>query len=189
MFDGRYVYLVPNSAATVARFDTQSTLDAGWSTYDLTPLGAASMWGGAFDGRYVYFVPSPGGTAARYNPAGALNAAASWATFDMATSIDSRAKGFRSAAFDGRYVYFVPYVSTVVVRYDTLAPSFSQLGAWSSFDMAPVDLPITGFEGAVFDGRYVYFVPNDNGVVARFDALPPPATPLPPDGAAHGSFF
>jgi hypothetical protein len=43
----------------------------------------------------------------------------------------------------------------------------------------------------VFDGDYLYLVPNNNGavdgIVARFDARKPPLLPALPD--FHGSFF
>jgi hypothetical protein len=37
----------------------------------------------------------------------------------------------------------------------------------------------TGFDGAAFDGRYLYFAPGYGGVTARFDAKWPPAIPKP----------
>lgn len=40
---------------------------------------------------------------------------------------------------------------------------------WSTFDLSGVDGGGEECEGAVFDGRYVYFVPTYSGVVERFD--------------------
>jgi hypothetical protein len=95
-----------------------------------------------------------------------------WSTFDM-TTVKARARGFAGAAFDGRYVYFVPDASDgLVARYDTQA-TFTTDGSWSTFDMTTVNMGAKGFRGAAFDGRYVYFVPCLNpsfdGLVARYD--------------------
>ncbi len=95
-----------------------------------------------------------------------------WATFDV-TTVNSSAQGFAGGAFDGRYVYLVPWESGLVARLDTTG-TFADGSAWTTFDIASVNPSATGFFGAAFDGRYIYLVPNNNGVVARFDALSSP---------------
>jgi hypothetical protein len=45
----------------------------------------------------------------------------------------------------------------------------------------------TAYYGAVFDGRFAYFVPASNGTVARFDAKTPASLPHLP--AWSGSFL
>ena len=110
------------------------------------------------------------------------------------------ARGFAGGAFDGRYVYLVPEGNTgtpastgqfmsdgFIVRYDTSQP-FGNAGSWSTFDVkAAFGTTVAGFFGAVFDGRYLYLVPEGNTTVARFDARTPAAMPALP--AFHGSFF
>jgi hypothetical protein len=200
VFDGRYLYLVPNyngsTDGLVGRYDTMATFTSGssWTTFDMTTVNAQAkgFQGAAFDGRYVYFVPSYNGSidglVARYDTMAAFTAGGSWATFDM-TTVNAGAKGFLGAAFDGRYVYFVPYSTGpfdgLVARYDTMA-AFTTGTSWTTFDMTTVNAGAKGFAGAAFDGRFLYFVPADQGIVARFDAKTPPA--LPP-GYAHGSFL
>jgi hypothetical protein len=68
--------------------------------------------------------------------------------------------------FDGRFVYLVPFVSSHLVRYDTLA-AFADAASWSSFDTMNL------------------YVASQYGVVLRFDAKSPPSSPA----MAHGSFF
>lgn len=187
VFDGRYVYLVPSNNLQaehiVARFDTQAAFGAaGWSLFDTLSVHAAARGfaGGAFDGRYVYFVPNhngaPAGLVVRYDSRAPFSAVGSWSSFDTAT-VDANAAGFVGAVFDGRYLYFVPFLNRVgfdglVARYDTQAP-FAAPGSWSMFDMAAVSPGAVGFHGGLFDGRYVYFVPHlgaaPSGVVARYD--------------------
>ena len=90
----------------------------------------------------------------------------SWQSFGPSI-VDAGARmaySFWSAAFDGRYVYYAPLdyyggnYSGLVVRYDTQA-NFITSTAWSSFDLAALNPGAVGYAGAVFDGRYVYFVP------------------------------
>jgi hypothetical protein len=105
-------------------------------------------------------------------------------TYDDAgnTSPLTNTKGYIGAAFDGRYVYFVPWNDGTsyhgkVLRYDTQG-NFSNSASWSAYDAGNTS-PLTntkGYVGAVFDGRYVYFAPyGDGGTyhgrVLRYDTL------------------
>ncbi|MCC6526015.1 MAG: hypothetical protein IT373_25435, partial [Polyangiaceae bacterium] len=189
-YDGRFLYLVPyhNGAADgiVARFDTQQAFGSAssWSTFDVTTVNAAAkgFYGAAFDGQYLYFVPYHDGTtyhgvAARFDTHALFGSASSWSAFDVAT-VNATAKGFYGAAFDGRYVYFVPYnngtsIHGVVARFDT-ASAFDSMSSWATFDVSTVNAAARGFSGAAFDGQFVYFAPLFNGTayhgtVARLD--------------------
>lgn len=188
VFDGRYLYFVPLTNGSidgvVARYDTQASFTdaASWASFDTTGLNANAkgFCGGTFDGRYVYFVPGLAvstGVVTRFDTHGSFSDPASWSTFDT-TTVDTSARAFNGAVFDGRYVYLVPSNPSglnlhTVARYDTQA-TFDSAGSWSMFDTTQVDPGAGGFMGAAFDGRYVYLVPNDNnagydGLVARFD--------------------
>src|SRR5439155_1209450 len=132
------------------------------------------------------------GIVARYDTQGVFTAAGAWSTFDVST-VNAGAKGFIGAAFDGRFVYLVPYsngaTDGIVARYDTQGV-FTASAAWSTFDVSTVNAGAKGFNGAVFDGRYLYLVPNNGTVastVARFDAKSPPSMPNLP--GFFGSFF
>jgi hypothetical protein len=43
------------------------------------------------------------------------------------------------------------------------------LASWAAFDVSAVNAAAAGFQGATFDGRYVYLVPNENVTIARYD--------------------
>jgi hypothetical protein len=187
-FDGRYVYYSPNYDgtvdATVARYDTHGafTQAASWATFDATALGSSvgGFQGAAFDGRYVYFVPYSYGTVVRYDTQGAFADTNAWAAFD-ATTVSPSAQGMAGVTFDGRYLYFAPdnvqgTYDGVAVRYDTQA-AFTSLSSWSTFDVTTVDPNAKGFDGATFDGRYVYLVPHAASIVARYDTTAGFATP------------
>jgi PGF-pre-PGF domain-containing protein len=58
------------------------------------------------------------------------------------------------------------------------ADRFNNNARWSSFNLATVNSTLKGFNGAVFDGRYVYFSPYYNGATysgstVRYDTTQP----------------
>jgi hypothetical protein len=188
VFDGRYMYLIPTEFPVVTRYDTTAPFDfsTSWTAFDLNAAGVTPRLGysgGVFDGRYVYFAPAndSGGAHSdvlRYDTQQAFASASSWTVF-RPDSINAGARGFRGAVFSGRYVFFVPFfnsagASGVAARYDTSAP-FTSGSSWSIFDLSSLPVPSErGYSGAIFDGRYVSFVPRASstahGVVARVDS-------------------
>ena len=58
-----------------------------------------------------------------------------------------------------------PATSGLVTRLDTAATGgFKRAASWSTFDVATIGGARAGaFSGALFDGRYVYFVPHGAG--------------------------
>lgn len=204
VFDGRSLYLVPSNNAGLgdngfsgiaARFKTDAGFASAssWSALDLTTINgeAVGFSGAAFDGRYLYFVPHLHGIVLRLDTtASQPTSSAAWSVFDVTslTPMDASAPQFAGAAFDGRFVYFVPSTAGfgVVTRYDTQS-TFTSSCAWSTFDLTQLDPGASFYVGAVFDGQYVYFVPRGSGLVARFDAKTPPSQPSLP--AFHGSFY
>lgn len=179
--------------------------DAGsslWEVFDSSKLARrAGYTGSTFDGRYVYFA-SRTTFVTRFDTAGAFDATASWSQFDLANlEIPGFVGGFAGAVFDGRYIYFVPYLATaathpgIVARFDTTG-TLSAASSWAWFDTAtlPVDggsIP-GGFFGATFDGRYVYFVPRNDGVpdgrVVRYDTISQDAGGLVVADAGNAAF-
>ncbi|MHC4779327.1 MAG: LamG domain-containing protein [Planctomycetota bacterium] len=188
VFDGRYIYFVPYENDTakhsnVLRYDTSDTFDlsTSWDTYDPSE-GSDGYSGGVFDGRYVYFVPLEDNTSfhtqiLRYDTTGDFSTSTNWDSYDPGPTND----GYSGAVFDGKYIYFVPHQTAAatdhgeVVRYDT-ASSFNGSGEWSYFDPGWAGFDGQGFDpdgysGAVFDGRYVHFVPRKLGISARGEVL------------------
>ena len=201
-FDGKYAYFSPEGASPVTgnsskilRVDTTAdfTNAASWSVFDTHDVDPASgIFGGTvYDGRYVYFVPTRSVAATidarfvRYDTTGSFSDKASWSVY--APMDDASITGYHTAGFDGRYVYYLPFVMTgtsLLLRYDTTA-SFGDSSSWTYFAMDTFHPGATGFEGMTFDGRYMYFVPRYGHIGARFDARNPPG--LPP--GFHGSFL
>ena len=110
---------------------------------------------------------------------------------------DATSPTYTGAAFDGRFIYYVPSSSvtsgpkafSTLLRYDTQS-TFTADCAWSSVDLTQVDAggvsPVS-LNGAIFDGQYLYLIPNANGLIARFLARTPGAPPSLP--GENGSFW
>ncbi|MBS0626539.1 MAG: hypothetical protein JSS32_10865 [Verrucomicrobia bacterium] len=189
VFDGRYIYFVPNSGSTasqagqITRYDTTLPINASssYSIFDLQgniSFSLAGFYGGVFDGQYIYFVPNAFSQAVRYNTNKSFTALDSYDAFDL-SAIDPRCLGFIGAVFDGRYIYFVPNSnpntstsSGLITRYDTTL-SFTDTSGYTTFDGTLLNSSCVGYAGGTFDGRYVYFAPQYNGTgsgqITRYD--------------------
>jgi hypothetical protein len=194
IFDGRYIYYPPfnpSGESVALRYDTTANFAqaAAWTSADLQTFNKSyrpvAYAGGTFDGRYVYFVPNcfyeyANGLVLRYDSKAAFTDAASWSVFDTQKLSDDTS-GFIGVAFDGRYLYFPSfgdlsnnwrhYTSTPIARYDTQA-AFTDATSWTTIDAKALS-STAGFGGAVFDGRYVYFLPADyqpGDVLLRYDS-------------------
>lgn len=213
-FDGRYVYFAPwgdNSVAhgEVLRYDTQGAfgLAASWQTFSPGNAGVGTdprgYWGAFFDGQFVYFAPEwkqggEHGEVLRFDTTASFTVAASWQTYDAgAHGLGTAPRGYKGIASDGRYLYFVPYLNSTgshgeVLRYDRQG-AFQSLSFWATFTPANFGVGVIakGFEGAVFDGRWIYFVPSYSGTgpgayhgeVLRYDTQAPFTT-----AASWGAF-
>jgi N-acetylneuraminic acid mutarotase len=195
VFDGRYVYFVPEKGVSaiphgeVLRFDTQGAFDAAasWAAFSPASAGVGTdpvgYNGGAFDGRYIYFSPltrasGPHGEVLRLDTQGTFTDTSSWTTFDPGDNgVGTDPDGYISAIFDGRYVYFVPNNNGTgqhgeILRYDTQG-SFASTASWRAYDpgAAGVGADADGYQGAAFDGRYIYFSPFDNGTSVHGEVL------------------
>jgi len=211
LFDGRYVYLIPNAAAGVeqtavvaARFDTTASFGAStsWEFFDLSALPSAaratSFQEGIYDGTSIYFVPTDVNSAVlQYDPTKSFTLPSSWTSFIPSSKDGLVGNGamarFAVGAFDGRNLYFVPSLppdtskNGLVLRWDDPRGSISDSSAWSSFDTNGIKA--TNFGSAVFDGRYLYLAPGSGIEItfARFDAKETPLQPALPD--YFGSFY
>lgn len=144
-----------------------------------------------FDGQYIYYCPydqaKDHGVVLRYNTSRPFKDAGAWASYDAGNTDGLRTKSYWGMAFDGRFIYFAPskcrvapYAQGKVLRYDTQAP-LKAASSWAAYDAETTDgLVCRGFRGAVFDSRYVYFVPyrNDDSwgfhaVFLRYDSQGP----------------
>jgi hypothetical protein len=130
VYDGHYVYFVPSRGTAVVRYDTGGAFNqsSSWSAYELATLigpdasvdDTSHFSTGMFDGRYVYFVPAFNkfGVVVRYDTASPFGLPCAWSAYDL-TSINALAYNFMSAAYDGRYLYLIPFGSSILMRFET----------------------------------------------------------------------
>jgi hypothetical protein len=195
VFDGQYVYFCPirdhnertSVHGRVLRFNTHKDFGAaaGWEAFDASytdGLHTAGFYGGAFDGRYVYFNPRDDGTThhsrvLRYDTQRNFKDSASWQAHDA--EFPHSGQGI---AFDGRYLYCCPgYTKAAeeafndgtesgqILRIDTHS-KFKDATSYKVFDATTVSPRASCFDGGLFDGRYIYFVPLGSGEVLRYDS-------------------
>jgi hypothetical protein len=178
----QYIYLAPHGAGPTfpgiaARWDSSQPLNSGWQTMDLSLVDPSLATLLAYDGvvidskRYVYYVPAANGTSfggdvLRYDSTLPFTMASSWQFFHITPS------NFTGGAWDGRYLYLSGSNSTVT-RFDSTG-TFTSALSWSSFDVSTINPNAIAFFGSLFDGRYMYFVPDTFSTLARFDARFPP---------------
>jgi hypothetical protein len=185
-FDGHHVYLAPSSGSLVTRYDVQAPFGqpSSWSTFN-AGLGGASVAGGgaAFDGRFVYFIA--GSAVAQYDSHASFEEPSSWTNVDVAqlaaegllnassaSWVSPSLPSFVGATFDGRFLYLAPSLGTVIVRFDT-TQYLTDPESWEAYDSATLGISFrvsTGaYQGSIFDGRYVYFVPGGTLPVVRYN--------------------
>jgi len=201
VFDGRYIYFVP-AVGTVARYDTSLPFSSSgsYSAYNLTKLNALAQgfWGGLYDGQYVYFLPIGNSIApviVQYNTALSFNSAASYTVFALTSiGVPSNA-GYGGGVFDGRYIYLSPATgastpprSATIVRYDTTS-SFTTTGSYSTFNIQTIATGLTHYFGAVYDGRYVYFMPYNALATPRSASIMRYDTTLPFSAASSYAVY
>ena len=171
---------VLSASGDVMRYDTRAPFKnpGSWAEYDADNtdgLDTRDFDGAVFDGRYIYFAPLSYRAVLRYDTQGDFSSSASWSAFDASDLGMVRCVG---AVYDGEYIYFVPYgTSQAAIRVDT-REDFRYVRSWSSYRLLDTSgLDVTGFDGAFFDGRYVYYVPywdegeRYHGVLLRYDTM------------------
>ncbi len=175
-FDGQFAYLVPRDHTTLLRHDTRLAGNAGWEAFDVKQVQSSvltSFWGGVYDGTAVYIAPNDG-VVVRYEPAKPFASTTSWSKFDTKV-FNSLGLSFEGGAFDGRFVYLSPGgAEAFVVRYDTQG-TFTTQASWAAMDLGTLSKTLGSFQGAAFDGRFVYFTPwgarnfKPNRLLVRYD--------------------
>ena len=173
-FDGRYIYFVPLSYSAVLRYDTTKKFKdkTSWSAFDAKPLNMKRCVGSVFDGRYIYFVTYDHNTMVRYDTNSNFEEDSSWSTYDVKKTSGLTKYGYDGGFFDGRYVYFVPFIGSdnngmyfhcEVLRYDT-KENFEDSNSWKVFDASDTSgLKTIGYNAGAFDGRYFYCAPWHDG--------------------------
>lgn len=174
-FDGRFVYFVPLYNRIATRYDTHAAFEdpAGWQKFDTTPLGTRNFVGAVFDGRHLYYCAYAGDNIVRFDTSRDFVDGTGWQSHHCDLTKGLRTNGFDGGFFDGRFVYFTPYIfgskaegSTFhsnFLRYDP-RKDFNDPGSWDAHDAAKASgLDSVGYNAGAFDGRYFYCAPWRRG--------------------------
>jgi hypothetical protein len=103
--------------------------------------------------------------------------------WDASATDGLNCRGYSGIGSDGEYLYYSPLYNGsayhgVILRQKIYA-IFKDEGTWEAYDAGSVDgLTTKGFFGnPIFDGQFMYFVPNNNGSVSgtilRYDTIKP----------------
>ena len=187
-YGGRYMYFAPyrDSAliyhGRVVRYDTLKsfTTASSYSVFDASGtsgLNTTGFRGDIYDGKYVYFSPSyngnPHGYVLRYNTEEDFTSSGSWIAYDASGTSGLDTRGYGKATSDGRYIYFAPNNNGSnhgnALRYDS-SGDFTNSGSWIAYNASNTDgLECTQFQGATFDGRFIYFYGRN--AILRYDSV------------------
>lgn len=178
-FDGQYIYFIPQSNGKefgqITRFNTNLNFNnsKAWEFFDITPFfpNSKGFVNSVFDGRNLYLIPyfngsNYNGKIVKYKTNENFYDLNSWEVFDL-SNLNENAIGFQSASFDGKYIYFTTYSSNkgfnnLIVKYD-IKKEFTNSKAWEFFDLNKIDSKLKGYIDTNYDGKYIYFIPNNNG--------------------------
>ncbi|MGN7610532.1 hypothetical protein ACQZV8_00420 [Magnetococcales bacterium HHB-1] len=196
-FDGRYIYLAPYQLdwsthhGTTTRYDTQRDfLDPqSWQFFDAQQHHPQSQGFhcATYDDDFVYFIPylannrQFNGQLTRYNRHQPFTNKESWQSFDL-TKINPGCVGYIGATVVQKKLYLVPYYDGTdrhgrALRYN--GGPFDHPESWQYFDLRAVHKNSRGFFGALFDQRYLYYIPHCieegiyHGQASRFDTTKP----------------
>jgi hypothetical protein len=180
---GQYVYVPPLYEGYIAgRYDTAQPLDGGvaaFTSYEPPAADYVDYLGGCTDGKLIYFVPyyyytgaacgaAYDGTLLTYDTTAAgFSTSSSWNQVNLA-SFNANATGLSHCVFDGQYVYFGDLVNGTgtgyTARYDTTRP-IGMMSSWVFFQTNQTGFPanLYGFNGMIYTGRYVVYVPYSDG--------------------------
>jgi hypothetical protein len=184
---GKYVFFgaAPTGIQKIARLDVAG---GAWSILDPAAGTAGLQTSVLYDGHHVHFTPTGSGERMlRLDPGGSITGNAAWSYTRAPYADGGSGLNFAGAAFDGYNLYLVPshrFGSSagagLTLRTSLNAyPTDGGPAAWEGLDLSTLNPRATGFGGAAYDGRYVYFAPNVDTVVARFEAHPTAESPPP----------
>jgi len=184
---GNIYYPTPNfhnGYMVFLSYDSAKAIDDPTAYQTFVPPGYGTTMGPQYgwcssvtDGRFVYYAPladpvnGHSGNIFRYDTTQPFSnletggVTTAWSNFDMKTApgnpggVAPNAVGFQSVVYDGyRYIYFVPFQQTLIVRYDTWnggsgpdPTGFTQTANYATFD--PTQLGTAGYPAVAGQGN------------------------------------
>ena len=176
IFDGRYVYFLPNGINNVGlQYDTRLPFDNtnSYATFDFSDImDTVGFSGSAYDGTYIYMSPyndiSQHGTIVIYNVTSDFTNENSYQVFDL-TTLNSVAVGFRKCCVNDKYIHFVSATNSLTVVLDT-TKNVESSDAYTLFDMQRVNVNFTMATSCVCIDKYIYYC-FPGTYIARYNTL------------------
>jgi len=143
--------------------------------FDLTQIdeGCCGFSDAVFDGKNIYLCPSQTGSLfVSHDMSALISNVDSYQTKNL-TTVNVHLVGLTAIVYDNhRYIYFIPgnTVNAYACRYDTSYGDITNGAAYTVFNVGTVGEGCTGFGAGLFDGRYVYFLPDGTSSMGmRYD--------------------
>ena len=191
IFDGRFMYFVPNNNGSVSgivlRYDTTKPFktSTSWEAYNAGSVDSLTTKGflaAVFDGQFIYFVPyhngAYNGIVLRYDTTKPFKSSTSWEAYDLGGMAGGAAKGYWGAVVLDNFIYFSPYQNAAstyhgqILRYDMTKP-FKSAGAWAVFNAATISANCKGLGAPCTDGQFIYFPNAVYTILLRYDTRKP----------------
>ena len=154
VFDGRRVWLIPNSADRLIQIDPA---DGGMTGFSNWPAGFTkgdqAFAGAVFDGQSIWLVPANADRVIRLDPeTGSMTGFGDWPV-----GFDKGDRAFSGGVFDGQNVWLVPEDADRVIKID------SATGTMTGFDTWPTGFTkgSGAFRGGLFDGTNLWLIPSN----------------------------
>ncbi len=171
IFDGRYMWMVPNGAQPyVTKVDTNYSTEGQMTKYNLSTLPGINLgyWaftGGTFDGTNIWLIPR------QANQLVKINATTGEMTGYLLPNLSTISNGYKffSGIFDGRYIWLIPYGSRSLIRSD-LNGNMVLYDNWPKDFWAANSLNSL-FSGGILIERYLYMMPAGAKQIIKLDIL------------------
>ncbi len=197
--DGNNLWMIPHNSPVkqILKFNVATGLRTQVPfTAGLTTISANSnlFYGGVFDGTYIWLVPYNVNSVIRVKVSD--NSMVEYPVTNSGT-LGTNLGRLTGCTFDGRYVWMMPYNCNRFLRVDTQSTTIGQMGAYSI--QSPADRgnlldsqeSVYWFKGGIFDGTYVWAVPQGSDRVVRILPTSTPSFtgyPLPTGYTDPGSY-
>ncbi len=173
VFDGRYMWMVPNGAKPyVTKVDTNPATEGQMIKYDLSSIAEISFgtWafsGGTFDGTNVWLTPRNANMLVKIN---AATGVLSGYTIPSISTLGGNK--FLSTIFDGTYIWLIPSDSRELIRAD-LNGNMTSYNKWpTAFWTANSAKSL--FVSAYLVGSDIFMMPAGATQIIKFNTLAAP---------------
>jgi|GEM_PF-2732810 len=178
VFDGQYIWMIPDRADRVIRIDKDTGEMTGFNSWPdgFNDNAVNKFVGGVYDGHSVWMIPSSANMVVKINSDGTMIGYNSWPDGIDPTTVGK----FKGGTFDGDSIWMVPSNNfEKLVKINTSSGTMTVSEGWpSGFDSGGLNK----FGGAVFDGTYIWMIPanadrvikvhKDTGVMTGYSGWP-----------------